>query len=332
MSRTPPPPAPPDDERLPRLLARARDGVPAGTEAEGMDPNDLALLGAGSPTPDEREALLSRLAVAPADDAACVAALKRGAPSTGERSVRGTGIAAGAAPPRVRPLLRMLVLSAAAAALLLAGLLSLRRDVGDVTVRDDGALVTAFAHLRARAPDALVGLEPLLGPERRGPARSLRSLTVPIEAPLGALRTAPSGLRWRASAASGPWEVRVLSETGDEVLSTTAQGNALPWPTGLPLPAGRYLLTVKGQVAGLRSEGRASFGVLTVAETEAHAAALRAVDTVTDAALRPVLRAQLAIRRGLLEEAAQHLAQASPEVRTLADETAAYLERLRGGP
>jgi len=246
---------------------------------EVLDPNDVAALLGEALSPDEREVLVKRLAAGPVEGQREAAWLARAA---GARENAG----AHASPWRWLPL--------AAAVLLAVGLVvHAGRGSGSASA------VTSWSGLAAARPDLFHRLPdraPLAPVEtRRGGLRVLE--------PCGTLLVAPQRIAWEAQPGAGPYDVLVVSGTGEILLERRARGNELEWPPATQAaPGSEAVVAVSTIAGGLRREGSCAFQVLTKESVVLRQQAHDAIDAVASPTARALLHAEVDARWGLWRE------------------------------
>lgn len=305
-----------DDEqdRLARLLALALAGPEGG---DALDPNDVAQLAAGRPSDAVRAALEARLAGAPCEDRAAVAAVAGAAPLGDSRSPRR---------------LSWGMLATAAAILAVIGSIWAFQPPSAPAILGDEALLAGWASLGGEVPERLAGIGPLVEADRLNAESPLRRGGLRIYAPAGASSLGSPRVRWQTLPGAESYLVQILSDEGEVVVHNTETSSSLPPAATAGLKPGAYVVSVSTVVSGVRVRGSSAFRVSSQVEVEQYQGVLRAIDAAEPAALRPVLRAHLAIRLGLIEEARVHVGLAGDEgaARGLLAQTRAYLQRRYG--
>ena len=303
-----------EQERIDHLLDLASQG-----DGAELDLNDVAQLAAGRPEESARAALEARLAEAPAADARTVAAVAAATPTRGQEATR-----------------RMWWLPVSAAAMVLIALGAARllnRSPAAPGALDDTALAKAFETLRRSAPESFEGMEPILSKERLETEPLVQRGGIRVFVPHGALRSAPPDIQWQPISGAASYEVRALSDEGDELFRQQESGTRMAWPKSAVLePGTSYVVTISTLVSGVRARGSAAFRVLSVDQIARYEAGLRAIDRVEPSGLRDILRSQFAIRRGLIADARAFLASAKESgiAPDLVEETLAFLVRMHG--
>ena len=305
-----------EQERIDHLLDLASQG-----EGAELDPNDMAQLAAGRPERDTRVALEARLAGAAAADTRTVAAVAAATPTRSQQATR-----------------RMWWLPVSAAAMVLIAFGAawlLNRPPTTPAALDDTALAKAFETLRRSAPESFDGIEPILAQERTESEPLIQRGGIRVFVPRGALRDAPPDIQWQPVPGAQVYDVRALSDEGDELFHTTETATRMAWPASATLvPGTSYVVTISTLVSGVRARGSAAFRVLSAQELSQYEAGLRAIDRAEPRALRDILRSQFAIRRGLIKDARTLLAaaKASGLAPDLVKETTDFLVRMHGEP
>jgi hypothetical protein len=230
------------------------------------------------------------------------------------RSILAALAAEGAGPERsgVRAL-RPAVLGAlaAAAVLLAAGLWALHAARPRSTA---AALASARADLARSHPD-LFGSFQLLGPgdrpaspveRERGPG------TIVLLEPVGRVLAPAPRFRWRGVPGARAYELTLYAPDGTRLLAATVpapadEGGTVGHDPGgdapAPPPGQRCLWKVSAATPRGDVDARARFEIAGDAEREQWARALRAIEARVPEPLRALLTAQVALRRGLLDEA-----------------------------
>ncbi len=314
-------------DRLAEFLARTRPA--AGVPGPCPDPGLLAGYAEGRLLPREVEAAESHLARC-GECRSAVAGL-----------IREAAVPAPAAVEPARPALRLLprlwlLAIPVAAAVVFAFLMNGTPRVSPA--RDtEVALADAARDLAAARPDLFGSFRPLsraelrapiLGPKRGGSLALLR--------PAGRVLEVRPGFRWESMPAVERWTVTLLAADGTPLWSEETAGASFAWPAKAePLrPGARYLWEVKGEGPLGPERSRRSFAVASAEERRAFEEGTRSIDEAAPEALRPLLRAHLALRAGLAEEAeaaAREALARSPE--DLARETLArVLDELGEAP
>lgn len=284
---------------------------PPGNAGPCPEPNQLAALAQDRLLPGEREPLERHLALCAECRGAALLAREAGELRTPGRDT------ARAASPRRTLLAAAAVLLTAAAALWLSG-----RGGGAPT---DRALAREAERLARARPELFASFEPLVRAERlaRGPA-TLRAGRAPVPLhPAGRVVSRAPAFSWAPGTGERGYRVELqrLPE-GATLWAAEVEAAELAYPGAAdPLAeGGSYLWTVTplrpgegAEQAALDARSR-GFEVAGAAETAAFEMALAEVRARADPALRELLAAHLALRRGFLrqaEEAARaHLARA----------------------
>jgi len=204
----------------------------------------------------------------------------------------------------VRP--RRLVWKLAAAALAASVLLLLGRAwKQEAPVTTDASLEEATARLRRAHPDVFGDFRPLSATERRSPPSPLLRGGPRLVAPGATVVDPRPSFRWEPLAGVTAWTVTLRTADGTTVWSETAAGSPHPFPPGeRDLPRGSaYLWELRAQgPLGETSEQR-GFGVADETALRAFTEAKARIAEASPSALRPLLLAQFAFRRGLYDEA-----------------------------
>lgn len=279
---------------------------------DARDPNDVARLAAGRPTPETRARIEGRLSGAPNDDLAAFSAVADEAHRIASGTDSRRAILIGAA---------ALVLVGIGALWSLSG--SAEREMGDV------ALAAGFRSLRGRLGPGAEGLQPVLAAERGSVREDVRRGGIRLHRPIGTVEGQPKRIDWSAGAAPGGFELRVLSDEGTVVLSRANVQAPVPWPAEVRLqPGSAYVISLEATIGGVRVRGSTTFRRSTAAEASRYAEALRAVDDIRSIRGKPLVKAHVAIRMERWLEALALLdeAEVDPSTRQLARATRRYLE------
>jgi hypothetical protein len=225
-----------------------------------------------------------------ADCAACRAAL--------------VGLLAEPAGKVLRPR-RWIPIAAAAAAVLLAALCLVPRRGDTATGLEAAALDLAEAR-----PDLFRGFRPVGPADPLPPSLAQRRGALAQFAPAGRILDPRPRFRWEGVPGVARWRVALLTDEGDPIWEADAEGADLAYPSGRPDldPGRRYLWDVSGEGPLGPAGGRRAFDVASTEERDRFAEASREIDRLAPARLRPLLRAHLALRRGLYAAAEEEAA------------------------
>jgi len=190
----------------------------------------------------------------------------------------------------------------AAAAVLVAAvvvLASLRRSSATDT---DEALVASAADLAVARPDLFGGFRPLRHGEDVAAALSQKRGALALFAPAGKVLDSRPAFRWEAVPGVASWRVSLFTADGERLWSEESAQSALAFPTGRAelAPGKRYIWEAAGDGPRGPEGSRRAFDVATVEERRAFDDAAREIDARAPERLRPLLRAQFALRRGCL--------------------------------
>ena len=133
----------------------------------------------------------------------------------------------------------------------------------------------------------------------------------PLLAPAGKVLVGRPSFRWEAGGGTGRWRVTLSTDEGDEIWSSDAEAGSLSFPGSAAAlaPGARYIWEAAGTGPFGSEGGRRAFDVASEAEIAAFAQASAAIEARVPAPLRPLVRAQWALRRGLYEAAERDAAE-----------------------
>lgn len=313
-------------ERLAEFLARTRS-APGPEVASCPDPGLLAGFAEGRLVAREQVGVEEHLARC---DACRVAVLEfardRADPSLAEP------VAAGTAPARILRTWRFAI--PAAAAILVAALVvhGLTRASGPSGTEE--ALVASARDLAAARPDLFRDFRPLRRGEEFAPALAPKRGALALHAPAGKVLDTKPGFRWETVPGVARWRVFLRTDDGELLWSAETSETSLAFPAERPeLRAGtRYIWEASGE-GPLGPEGsRRAFDVASTDERRAFEEAGREIDFRAPKALRPLLRAHLALRKGLYAAAADEAARSlrADPTDAVGRETLAAAERALG--
>lgn len=191
------------------------------------------------------------------------------------------------------------------------------------------ALAAAAREFGFRPLDHAERLAPALLPKRGG--------ALPLLRPAGRVLEVRPEIRWERVPGIGAWTVSLSTADGTPLWSETAAGDRLPFPAAREAlrPGARYLVAVRGEGPLGTETARRVFAVAAEKERSDFEAGLKAIDARAPAALRPLLKAHLALRAGLSAEAeapARAALAAAPADAVARETLDRVLEDLGEGP
>jgi hypothetical protein len=297
--------APPDPraERLAEFAARTLP-VPELGAARCPDPGVLSGFAEDRLLPGERDVVEAHIAGC---DGCRVIAVEL---ERDRRNVEGATPASRILhPTRARRPWRLAV--SAAAAVLVAALVvhGLTRATGPSGTEE--ALVASARDLAAARPDLFRDFRPLRRGEEFAPALAPKRGALALHAPAGKVLDTKPGFRWETVPGVAHWRVFLRTDDGELLWSADTSETSLAFPADRPeLRAGtRYIWEASGE-GPLGPEGsRRAFDVASADLRRAFEEAGREIDFRAPKALRPLLRAHLAMRKGLYAAAADEAAR-----------------------
>ena len=216
----------------------------------------------------------------------------------------------------------------AAAALLLAAcvawMLTTRTPPAPATLR---ARVNAIAaSMRAEAPELVGDLTPLSNEELAAAPTPVERGGLVVHLPRGLELDVRPGFLGAAAPRLEAYEVALYANDGALIWTrhSATRGLAYPEPEPALVRGGSYLVEVAGNRLG-RVVGRSAFRIASGEERRAYDAAITHLDAAGSTSLGALLKAHLAIRRGIWREALHH-AQVAAD---LAPDAAVATDTLR---
>ena len=255
----------------------------------------LAALAEGRLPPDERAAVEDHVAACDECRRAVAAVAAEAAPAASSASP------AGGARGRV---LWMSAIGIAAAVLLAIGWSGFRapETPAPSTERE---LASAASDLVAARPELFEGFRPLDHAERSARGTDVERGGLVLRRPVGTVLGDRPTFSWAAVAGAASYSVAVVGEDGRELWRRDARTATLAWPADAPPLARGSAYVGEVSTAGPlgRVEGRRAFRVASDAAGKALEDAKREIASRVRPALRPLVLAHYALRKGFLEEA-----------------------------
>jgi hypothetical protein len=300
--------APDPNVRVDEAIASALRGRLARSEDSRREPcpgeNVLAAMALGGLLPEEREAAERHVA-------GCDACLD--VVGTIARAEPPAAVATVPAPAPRRRVLTWLAIAAG-----LAGVGLLGRDILERSSSPRALLTTAAADLSASRPDLFAGFTPLDDAELADDPRVRLRGGTQLQAPVGTILEARPTLEWTTSRGGGGRHVEVHDAETDALVAEATCESPCAYPAQAqalePGHAYAWSVTIDGPFGAEVSTQR--FAVASDAERTGYEEASGEIDRVVPERVRELVRAHVALRRGLDAEAsraAQRYVEESPD-------------------
>jgi hypothetical protein len=305
-----------DDERVGRFLVD-RASRSAGTRGGPCpDDNDLAGFAEGRLPDAKRTAVLAHVADCDACTAVVSAVASEGDAAGSDRTSGRPGASVVSLDDaRRRRTFRWVLIAAAAAAAGVVAVIGVRFGGHEAPASPDQQVASAADVLRGARPDLFEGFQALSAAELSSPgnadaARGGLVLHTPTGSTLGAKKTA-KGMEakpvfsWTAVPGAPSYAVTLYDASGRALWVRTTPSASLAMPPDVsPLvPGAAYAWSISADGPLGSVEGRRAFTVVSADESKRFDAALHEIAARAPESIRSLVAAQLAIRRGYLEEA-----------------------------